>query len=163
VTTSPVGPEEFEEEDRWLPKHPHWWVFPSDPVTGRIEGNARAVFEAIRHDPTIRKILLTESGGPVLTGDNVTAHPASSVAAQFYLLRAGQIFISRGARRDVDHPLSGDLHQYVLLGRGSPVLAFGAAVPVSDELEDHFRHNKRVHDLDLTRAVFAGSLGQAAA
>ena len=73
-----MGPEEFDEEDRWLPKHPHWWVFPPDPVTQRIEGNARAVFEVVRLDPTIRKIVLTEDAGTGFEGENVTVHPVGA-------------------------------------------------------------------------------------
>ena len=161
VTLEAVPPEDFDEEDRWVPKHPHWWAFPVDPVTGRLEGSARAVYEVVRHDPSIRKIVLTNETQQQLGGANVITHPMASVAAQFYLLRAGQVFISRGARRDVGHPISGKLHQFVLLGRGSPVLAFGAGVPVGDGLDEHLRHNELTHDLDLTRAVISTSPAQA--
>ena len=161
VTLEAVQPEDFDEEDRWVPKHPHWWAFPVDPVTGRLEGSARAVYEVVRHDPSIRKIVLTGATQQKLGGANVTTHPMASVAAQFYLLRAGQVFVSRGARRDVGHPISGELHQFVLLGRGTPVLAFGAGVPVGDGLDEHLRHNERTHDLDITRAVVSTSPAQA--
>ena len=163
VLATTVAPEDFEDEDRRLPKHADWWVFPADPVTGRLEGNARAVLEVVRHDPAIKKILLTDTGTSQLTGTNLTVAAPDSPEAQFYLLRAGQILVSRGPRSDVDHPLSGDLHQFVLLGRGSPLLAFGAAVPVAADVDAHLRHNVRVHDLDLTRAVVVASRTQAKA
>ena len=158
-----VSPEDFAEEDRWVPKHPHWWAFPVDPVTGRLEGNARAVFEVVRYDPSIRKILLTTDRSPLLAGLNVTIHPVASAAGQFYALRSAQVFVSRSARRDLGHPLAGDLHQFVLLGRGSPVLAFGAAMPVGDHVEDRLAHDVRLHDLDLTTAAVVASPAQARA
>ena len=161
VSMDSVLPEDFDEEDRWVPKHPHWWAFPVDPVSGRLEGSARAVYEVVRHDASIRKIVLTDTKPLRLGGANVVTHPMESAAAQFYLLRAGQVFVSRGARRDVAHPISGELHHFVLLGRGTPVLAFGAAVPYGDDVDEHLRHNERTHDLDLTRAAVTTSRVQA--
>ena len=36
-----IGPDAFDDEDRWTPKHPHWWVFPVDARTGVMSGEVR--------------------------------------------------------------------------------------------------------------------------
>ena len=39
-----------------LDPHPrHWWVFPVDPRTGVLPGEVRAVFEAVRDDPSVKR------------------------------------------------------------------------------------------------------------
>ena len=37
-TPQGIGPDVFDDEDRWTPTHPHWWVFPVDPRTGVLSG-----------------------------------------------------------------------------------------------------------------------------
>ena len=56
-----LGPDTFDDEDRWTPKHPHWWVFPVDPRTGRaVRRGPRALRGRARRpvDPQDR------AGGP---------------------------------------------------------------------------------------------------
>ena len=38
-----IGPDDFDDEDRWTPTHPHWWVFPVDPRTGVLPGEVRGL------------------------------------------------------------------------------------------------------------------------
>ena len=61
----------FRWMDEELPKFPHWWAFPVSPVTHRLDPSARAVFEAVRDDPSIRKVVLTRSRRLDLDGENV--------------------------------------------------------------------------------------------
>ena len=69
------SPDEFADEEAWTPKHDHWWAFPVDPVSHRLEGNARAVFEAVADDPSIRKLVLTASVEQKVAGANVVSRP----------------------------------------------------------------------------------------
>ncbi len=111
-----IGPDTFDAEDKWAPKHPHWWLFPVDSRTGVMSGEARGVFEAVREDPSIHKIVLT-AGRPVkLSGARVTVAPVENAAGQMYALRSRQIFVTSGPRSDVNHPLSARYHRFVALG-----------------------------------------------
>ena len=154
---APIGPDEFADEEAWTPQHDHWWAFPVDPVSHRLEGNARAVFEAVAHDPSIRKLVLTASVEQKLAGDNVVTEPVESMPGQYYLLRSGTIFVTRGPRTDVNHPLSGRRHRFVGLRRGTPLAAFGAAVPFPDTEEGRERRLRARHDNDLTATVVTSS------
>ena len=157
-----VGPDNWEECERWAPKFEHWWAFVVDPVTHRLQGNARAVFEAVRFDPTIKKLLIVELDSPLLGGVNVAVAPMSTQESTWWLIRAGTIFVSQGPRADIAHPLSGETHQFVGLRRGTPLLSYGATVPDGPD-GDRTRHNEALHDLDLTSFVTASSEAQARA
>ena len=112
-----VGPQDFADEDRWVPTHPHWWVFPVDPRTGLLSGAVRAVFEEVRDDPSVKKIVLSGSRALKVPGDNVAVVPGESGAGQMYSLRAGTVFCTIGPRTDVNHPLARRYHRFVDLGR----------------------------------------------
>ncbi len=157
-----VGPDNFQEYESWVPRFEHWWAFVVDPTTHRLQGNARAVFEAVRHDPTIKKILVVERDSPVLGGVNVAVAPMGTQESTWYLVRAGTTFVSLGPRADVDHPVSGTTHQFVDLRRGSPLMSYGATTRVGPD-GDRTPHNEAMHDLDLTRYAIAASDEQARA
>ena len=53
--------EEFVEADLLAPKYASWWAFPVCEFTHRFSGNERAIFEEVKNDPSIRKIVLTRS------------------------------------------------------------------------------------------------------
>ena len=57
----PLTWERFRIEDRWAPKFDHWWAFPVCAYDHNLGGNERAVFEHVRDDPSIKKIILTRS------------------------------------------------------------------------------------------------------
>ena len=69
----PLGPYAF----RWMaekePKLAHWWAFPVTADTHRLDPGARALFESVRDDPTIRKVVLTRSRRFDLDGENTVA------------------------------------------------------------------------------------------
>ncbi|QIK77082.1 rhamnan synthesis F family protein [Nocardioides piscis] len=112
-----IGPLEFADEDRWVPTHPHWWVFPVDPRTGILSGAVRAVFDEVRDDPTVKKIVLLGSRQLKLSGDNVAMVPSESTAGQMYGLRAGTLLCTIGPRADVNHPLARRHHRFLDVGR----------------------------------------------
>ncbi|PUA80909.1 rhamnan synthesis F family protein [Nocardioides currus] len=124
-----VGPHEFADEDRWVPTHPHWWVFPVDPRTGVLSGAVRAVFDELRDDPSVKKIVLLGSRGLKIGGDNVALVASESAAGQMYGLRAGTILTTIGSRSDVNHPLARRYHRFLDVGRPTGIapafVAFG--------------------------------------
>lgn len=112
----PIGPDTFDDEDRWTPKHPHWWVFPVDPRTGVLPGSIRGILEAVADDASIHKIVLSGHRPVKVGGARVTTVPAESAPGQMYALRAQHLFVTVGARSDVNHPLSARHHRFIALG-----------------------------------------------
>lgn len=111
-----IGPDAFDDEDRWTPKHPHWWVFPVDARTGVMSGEVRGLLEAVRDDPSIHKIVLAGHRPVKVGGTRVTTVPGESAPGQMYTLRSQHLFVGAGARSDVNHPLSARHHRFVDLG-----------------------------------------------
>ncbi|WP_107704937.1 rhamnan synthesis F family protein [Nocardioides allogilvus] len=114
-----IGPAEFADEDRWVPKFDHWWIFPVDPRTGVLSGAVRAVFEEVRDDPSVKKVVLLGGHRVKLGGDNVAAVPSESTAGQMYGLRAATVFCTIGPRADVNHPLGRRHHRFLDLGHAT--------------------------------------------
>jgi hypothetical protein len=158
-----IGPDNFDDLERFVPRFDHWWVFPVDPRTGRVGGHLRAVFEAVRHDPTIKKVIIGPTENPGIGGANVAAVLAESQGAQWYLLRAGVIFVNEGPRADVAHPLQPRKHRFVDVGHTTALLAFGNGLPREADEVSQLRLRERLHDLDLTRLVCASSERQSMA
>jgi hypothetical protein len=142
-----IGPDNFAEHEEGVPRHPHWWVFTVDPRTGRLGGAARAVFEAVRHDGGVKKIVLHGNRKVRLdAGRNVVVAPAKSADGRAYALRAGFVFVTVGPRADLDHPLSHAHRRFVMLGN-----------PAMVDVPEPPRDVPTQHDLDLTRVVVVDS------
>ena len=104
----PPCPDDFADEEEWTPKYDHWWAFAVDPVSHRLEGNARAVFEAVARRPVDLQAGADGIGGadrspaPTSSAGRSRACPDSSTCCG-----QGPIFVNDGPRADVNHPLSG--------------------------------------------------------
>src|SRR5690606_23613044 len=111
---------DFLAADRRSPKHENWWAFPVCAFSGVFSGNERAVFEEVKDDPRIRKLVLTR-GKPVdVDGANVEVLPLESPLGQHRLMRAGNIFIKHSPTRNLVYPLASDLHNIINLWHGIP-------------------------------------------
>jgi CDP-glycerol glycerophosphotransferase (TagB/SpsB family) len=119
--------DEFCEEDRWTPKFDHWWAFPVCAYDHTFSGNERAVFEEVRNDPSVKKIVLTRSRAINVDGENVVVVPLLSAEGQQYLLRARQIFIKHTPTRNAVFPLSPEWHNFINVWHGIPLKRFGYA------------------------------------
>ncbi|MEO5661953.1 MAG: rhamnan synthesis F family protein [Nocardioides sp.] len=102
----------------------HWWAFLTNHATGRLDPGLRAVFEQVRHDPSIRKIVLT---GPRpldddLAGEHVTVLPANTVDGQRLLVRSGRILVDAEPNLAVKLPLAPARHDFIHAGLGLPLL-----------------------------------------
>ena len=109
----------FRIEDRWAPKFDHWWAFPVCAYDHTLGGNERAVFEHVRDDPSIKKIVLTRSRPVDLGGENVVVVPLISPEGQHYLARARQIFVKHGPHVNAHWPISRSRTTSSTCGMGS--------------------------------------------
>ena len=117
----------FLAADQSSPKYSHWWVFPVCAFTGVFSGNERALFEEVKHDPAIKKIVLTRGGEVAVDGVDVETAPLESPRGQYLLLRAGNIFIKHSAKRNLVYPVASDLHNLINLWHGIPFKRIGYA------------------------------------
>jgi CDP-glycerol glycerophosphotransferase (TagB/SpsB family) len=143
---------EFAELDRWAPKFDHWWAFPVCGYDHTLTGNERAVFEEVRHDPSIRKIILTRSKPVSLDGADVHVVPLDSEAGREMLARSRHVFVKHGVAVNLGLPLDATLHNVVNLWHGIPLKRFGFT---SLDTVDHRDVVAREHALN--RCVIASS------
>lgn len=118
---------EIERQDSGTPTFSHWWAFPVCAYDHTFAGNERAVFEQVKDDPSIKKIILARSRRVTVTGQNVVSVPLESPEGQWHLLRAKQIFVKHAPRVNVPYPLSPELHNFIDLWHGIPLKRFGWA------------------------------------
>ncbi|AWB91726.1 CDP-glycerol glycerophosphotransferase family protein [Aeromicrobium chenweiae] len=129
----PMTPEEFQVVDETVPKYDHWWAFPVCAYDHTFAGNERAVFDEIRDDPSIKKIILTKSRRIDVTGENVVIVPIESPEAQYYLARSRFVFVKHTLTGNVPWPMSAITHDVINLWHGIPLKRFGMASAGLDE------------------------------
>lgn len=143
---------EFQAEDARTPSHDHWWAFPVCAFDSTFAGNERAVFEQVKDDPSIKKIILTRKKRIVVDGTNVVIAPLGSPEGQYHLLRARQVFVKHSPSVNARYPLSPRLHNFINLWHGIPLKRFGwASLDMQDSLPWLRREN------GACRAVVASS------
>jgi CDP-glycerol glycerophosphotransferase (TagB/SpsB family) len=126
----------FIKADQATPKFDHWWAFPVCAFDDSFAGNERAVFEEVRADPSIKKIVLTRRKGIAVDGENVVVVPLNSPEGQYHLLRARQIFVKHSPSINAKFPLSPKLHNFINLWHGIPLKRFGyASMDMVDKLD----------------------------
>ncbi|NYE35115.1 hypothetical protein F4692_000219 [Nocardioides cavernae] len=94
VRTSALAGHPFRRMDRETPSFGHWWAFAAGP-SGRLDPGVRAVLEQVRHDPSIRKVVLTRTR-PLLddvAGEGVTVVPIATLGGQEAVVRCGVIVV----------------------------------------------------------------------
>jgi CDP-glycerol glycerophosphotransferase (TagB/SpsB family) len=147
-----LSPEEFAAADVASPKYGHWWAFPVCAFTGVFSGNERAVFEYVKNDPSIKKIVLTLENDFETVGIDVDVVPLHSARGQFLLMRAGNIFIKHSPTRNLVYPLAAHLHNIINVWHGIPLKRIGHA---SLDMQDKRREIIREHQ--KCRAVISSS------
>ena len=144
--------EEFLAADLACPKYGHWWAFPVCAFTGVFSGNERALFEEVRNDPSIKKIVLTREQPVHIDGLDVEVIPLESPRGQHLLMRAGNIFIKHSPTRNLKFPVAAHLHNLINLWHGIPFKRIGYA---SLDMQD--RRQAIAHEHAKCRAVISSS------
>lgn len=117
----------FRINDHKTPTFDHWWAFPVCAYDHTFAGNERAVFEEVRDDPSIKKIILTRSRRVEVEGENVVIVPLDSPEGQHHLLRSGQIFVKHGPNINLTRTVDPKTHNVINLWHGIPLKRFGLA------------------------------------
>ncbi|QGG40831.1 rhamnan synthesis F family protein [Aeromicrobium yanjiei] len=118
VVPEVVSVEEYRRRNRKTAKRPDSWVFAVDRRTHRLPDNSRAIFEAVKDDPSITKILLTRSRRLELSGANVITAPLLSPAGREHLLSSGTVLVEEAPRPTLDAPVLAKHQTIVVVRRG---------------------------------------------
>ncbi|QWZ07223.1 rhamnan synthesis F family protein [Nocardioides panacis] len=108
---------ELVREDRHAPKFDHWWAFPVDDRDHLLPGASRAVLEAVRDDPSVKKIVLTRSRRVDLAGENVTVAPLHSQLGQHLLVRSAHVFVHEAPGEEAPPLVPARLHRIINLAQ----------------------------------------------
>ena len=122
----PLTAEQFMAADAATPSLDDHWAFPVCAFDHTLAGNDRAVFEQVRHDASITKVVLTRSREIDLDGPNVHVLPLGSRAGQEMLIRSRFVFTKHGPFVNVPWSLAPD-HDVINLWHGIPLKRFGYA------------------------------------
>jgi hypothetical protein len=127
IPSSLLSPSEFIEADLLSPKHADWWAFPVSAIASGFSGNVRAVFEEVKDDRAIHKVVLSRGSLPDLEGTNVEVVPLDSPLGQHRLMRAATILLDHDSDAAQVPPVSADLHNLILMPHDAPLLRRGHA------------------------------------
>lgn len=119
--------EDFMSNDKRIGVNRNCWVFPVCGFNHNLDDNIRAVFEEVRDDPTIQKVVLYRSKFINLGGVNTKYVPLVSREGQDFLLKSFVIFIKHTPWRNTLFPLDSEKHKFVNLWHGIPFKRIGAA------------------------------------
>lgn len=129
---NPIYPRVYSDSeiaslDEKTPKYDNWWAFPVCAYDHTFSGNERAVFEEIRYNKHIKKIILTRSKHIDLDGENVEIVPLKSKDGQEFLLKSKIVFIKHTVEENVTYPLNAKHHHFIELWHGIPLKRIGYA------------------------------------
>ena len=105
----------------------NWWVFPVCAYNHNFDDNARAVFEEVKNNENIKKIVLYRKKHININGKNIELIPLYSRKAQEYLLKSGIIFIKHSPNINIPFQLNHRKHKFINLWHGIPLKRIGAA------------------------------------
>ena len=152
VPDSLLTAAQFAEADVRSPKHADWWAFPVCPDTGAFTGTERAIFEQVKNDPSVHKVVLTRDREVTVDGVNVETVPLDSPEGQHRLMRSGTILIRLSRAVSVGHPVSGERHNLIQVEQPEPLGRGGYAASASELVLERLAEEQT-----LVRAVLSSS------
>ncbi|EAQ98927.1 CDP-glycerol--poly(glycerophosphate) glycerophosphotransferase [Congregibacter litoralis] len=88
--------------DLCMPKSKRVWAFPVCYLSGRLFDNARAIFEEVRHDNSLTKVVLYRDVKPEgLDRSDVVVVKLHSLRGVFFLMRSGVVFVRHCMTQDI--------------------------------------------------------------
>ena len=155
--------EELMEVDEKSKIDKNLWVFPVCAYNHNLDDNVRAVFEKVKNDKEIKKIVLYRSKLIDVEGENVDIVPLYSRKAQEYLLQSYVLFIKHSPIINIPFPLNSKKHKFINLWHGIPLKRIGVASLDTQKNLDSIinNHNKKCHSViassDIDRVAMAAS------
>lgn len=141
----PLSAEDFAAYDRKVPKYDHYWGFPVCLYDHSLSDNGRAVFEAVKNDPRITKVIFTRGKVIDTDGVNVISVPLKSLEGQVLMARCRYLFVRHGAKPNLEWPLTPGAHDVINLWHGIPLKRIGfASLDLPAHREDWEADNRRL-------------------
>ena len=97
--TRPMADAEFVDYDRAAPKYGHYWGFLVCSSDQTLPDTTKAIFESVKDDATVVKVVFTTERHVSLTGRNLIIVPLESREGQTYLARCGNLFVQHGQEK----------------------------------------------------------------
>lgn len=140
--------------DEQTPKYNHWWAFPVCCHNSLFTDNIRALFEFVKNDRSIKKIVLTRKKEIHVSGKNIVVIPLYSKEGQYYLLRSRYIFLKHSVGVNIGMPFSAKLHNFINLWHGIPLKRIGQ---VSLDFQDQSKRSHNAKQNELLKSVICAS------
>lgn len=143
-----LSDSQFVKEDAVTVKDDRCWAFPVCAYDHLLGGNDRMVFESVKNDPNIRKVILTRSKCVQAEGVNVDIVPLKSLAGQRLLMQSRYIFVKHAPRINTIFPLDAKQHRFINLWHGIPLKRIGyASLDLQDKLQSISAEHARCHSV----------------
>lgn len=120
-----LPPRDIRSIDKAAPKYENWWCFPVCAFTKNLDDNVRGLFEKVKNDQSIKKIVLVRENYIPVDGKNVHIVPLKSIEGIFYLIRCKQIFLKHSRDANVYWQIDHTLHNIYNLWHGIPLKRIG--------------------------------------
>jgi len=108
---------QFVEEDKKSTVEKNLWLFVVESETHMLSQKSRNMFDKIKDDASIKKVILYRSRAIETEGVAIQTAPLHSRNGQNYLLKASKIFVGELLNLEIPFPLNIDKHQFVNLDR----------------------------------------------
>lgn len=149
---APMVNAEFQRYDDETPKYDHHWGFPVCPYDHTLSDNSRAVFECVKDDPKITKVIFTRGRTVQPGGVNVICVPLESLEGQTYLARCRNLFVRHSAQASLEWPISAVRHNIINLWHDIPLKQIeNASLDIKEQRET------REVERDQLRAIISAS------
>ncbi|MEP5762701.1 MAG: CDP-glycerol glycerophosphotransferase family protein [Litoreibacter sp.] len=143
-----MSAESFKLYDNTTPKYDNYWGFPVCAYDQNLSDNTRAVFESVKNDQNIQKIIFTRGRVIRPGGINVIMVPLLSHEGQTYLARCRNLFVKHGAFRNLHWPVNPTHHNIVNLWHGIPLKRIGvASLDLADKSEAMIVQNRHLRSV----------------
>lgn len=153
---------ELIEKDKKIEKNDNWWIFPVCAYDNNLSGNERALFEYVKDNEKIKKIILTRKNHVALTGKNVEVVPLRSPEGQDFLLKSRVIFVKHTAYRNTLSYLSSEGRYFINLWHGIPLKKIGyASLDMENNLEALTKEHSRLHSVICSSDIDALAMSAA--
>jgi len=103
------------------------WIFPVCGFNHNLDDNTRAVYNRVKDDVSIKKVILYRSKFIDVEGENVEKFPLHSRKGQEALIKSGAIFIKHTVWRNTFFPIDTKKHKCINLWHGIPLKRIGFA------------------------------------